>query len=99
MNDKALRFILVCFIVLGVASTATAMEATAVANPQGHLPTEVDTLGDELLLATVGGEVSMMCLGAVAGATVAGLVVGAATGGAGLALLGAYAPLAVVLCV
>lgn len=99
MNNKTLRFILACFIVLGVASTSAATATTALAHPPGHVPTEVDRVGDDLLLATEGGEVSMMCLGAVAGATVAGLVVGAATGGVGLALLGAYAPLAVVLCV
>ena len=98
MANKAMTCVLLFFLALGAASTSAASEATVPANPLDNLPTGIDQAGDGLLLATSGGGVNWSCVGAVAGITAFGLIVGAASGGAGLALLGAYAPIAVVLC-
>ncbi len=53
---------------------------------------------ERLLLASAVGEASVSCVAAVFVFSLSALALGAATGGPGLAIAGAYAPLAVVVC-
>ena len=99
MTKKTLTCVLLLFLALGASSTSAASETTLLADPLDDRSTEIEQAGNQLLLATSGGKASMSCLGTIAGITALGLIVGAATGGAGLAIIGAYAPLAVVVCV
>jgi len=98
MIKTTVTFVLLLFLALSVASTSAASETTGPSNPLNDLPTGVAPAADHLLLATLGGEVNWSCVGTIAGITAFGLIVGAATGGAGLAIAGAYAPIAVVVC-
>ena len=98
MTKKTVTFLLLLLFALTVASTSAASETTGPSSPLNDLPTGVAPAADHLLLATLGGEVNWSCLGTIAGITAVGLIVGAATGGAGLAIAGAYAPIAVVVC-
>lgn len=98
MIKTTVTFVLLLFLALSVASASAASETTTPSNPLNDLPTGVAPASNHLLLATLGGKVNWSCLGTVAGVTAFGLIVGAATGGAGLAIAGAYAPIAVVIC-
>lgn len=98
MTNKTLTCTVLLFFVLG-AATASAADRTALpTDPVDSQWTGSEQVGDHVLLATSGGKPSLGCLGTIAGVAVTGLVVGALTGGVGLALVGAYAPIAVVLC-
>ena len=97
MTKKVISTALFLFLALGFASSSGAAETTILANPTVNSSTGIDDVGEQLLVATTGG-VNWTCVGAIAGFTAAALVIGAATGGAGLAIAGAYAPIAVVLC-
>ena len=98
MTNKTVTCVLLFFLALAVASTSAASETTVPSNPPDDLPSGIAQAAEQLLLTTSGAGVSMSCLGTIAGITAFGLIVGAATGGAGLALVGAYAPVAVVVC-
>lgn len=98
MTKTTVCTILLLFLTLGFVSLSGASEIPLVVATD-NVPTGVDQAGDQLLADTTGGDVNWSCLGAVAVFTASALVLGAATGGAGLAVAGAYAPLAVVFCV
>ena len=99
MTKNAVSTILLLFLTLGFAFTSGASEIPTVVVATDHVPTSVEQVGDQLLVDTTGGDVNWSCYGAVALFSVTALAVGAATGGALLAVAGAYAPLAVALCV
>ena len=98
MTKNAVSTILLLFLALGFASTSGASEFPLVV-ATGHVPSGIDQMGHQLLADTTGGDANWSCVGAVAVFTASALVLGAATGGAGLAVAGAYAPLAVAFCV
>ena len=97
MTNKAISTALFLFLALGFGSASGAAETTALADPTVNSSTGIDDVGEQLLATTTGG-VNWSCVGAIAGFTATALIFGAATGGAGLAIAGAYAPIAVVLC-
>ena len=97
MTKKAISTAFFLFLTLGFGSASGAAETTALADPTVNPPTGIDAVGEQLLEATIGG-VNWSCVGAVALFTATALILGPATGGAGLAIAGAYAPIAVVLC-
>ena len=98
MTKNAVSTILLLFLALGFAPTSGASEIPTVVVATDHVPTSVEQVGDQLLVDTTGGDVNWSCYGAVALFSVSALALGASTGGAGLAIAGAYAPLAVVAC-
>ena len=97
MINKTVTCVLLFFLALSVAPTSAASETVVPSDRADAFPAGTVPVADQLLLATSGGK-NWPCLGVVAGLTVAALVVGAATGSVGLALIGAYAPIAVVAC-
>lgn len=97
MTRKALTSVLLFFLALGAASASAPGAITSVADSPDHRAA-IEQTEDHLLLATSGTGVNWGCVGAIAALTVGGLAVGAATGSAGLALIGAFAPVAVVFC-
>jgi hypothetical protein len=99
MIKNAVSTILLFFLALGFAFTSGASEIPTVVVATDHVPTSIEQVGDQLLVDTTGADVNWSCLGAVAAYTAAALALGAATGGVGLAVSGAYAPLAAVFCV
>lgn len=98
MTNKTLTCTLLLFFILGAATASAADRTFLPTDPVDSQWTGSDQAGDHVLLATLGGKTRWGCLGVVAGITVAGLVGGAVTGGLGLAIIGAYAPVAALYC-
>ncbi len=94
MSRKAVAATLLLTFVFALAP-ATGASGPAV--PTDSIPVEAQQTG-EALLATATGGTNWSCVGAVLGFSFAALTAAAVTGGAGLAIAGAYAPVALVFC-
>lgn len=97
MSRKALATVLLITLAFALAPTAGASSAPDFPVPDGGYPAEAGQVGELVLAAATGGSAAS-CVGALIGFSLTALALGAATGGVGLALFGAYAPVAVVLC-
>ncbi len=97
MSKKALATVLLITLGFAIAPTAGASSPPDFPVPDGGDPAEAEQVG-ELVLATATGGTNWSCVGAVLGFSFTALAAGAATGGVGLAIVGAYAPVALVLC-
>jgi len=94
MSKKAVAATLLLTFVFALAP---ATGASGPAAPTDSIPVEAEQTG-EALLATVTGGANWSCIGAVLAFSFVGMGVGAATGGVGAAIIGAYAPVALVFC-
>lgn len=97
MSRKALATVLLITLGFALAPTAGASSAPDFPVPDGGYPAEAGQVG-ELVLATATGGTNWSCVGAVLGFSFVALGVGAGTGGVGAAIVGAYAPVALVFC-
>lgn len=97
MFKQTVSAVLLLTLVFALAPAAGASSPPDLAVPEGGLPVEIQQAGEPLLAAATGGTL-LGCVGAVLAFSFVALGVGAGTGGAGLAILGAYAPLALVFC-
>ncbi len=97
MSKKVVSAALLLALAFALTPTAGASSPPDLAVPEGGLPVEVQQAGEPLLAAAIGGT-NWSCIGAVLGFSFVAMGVGAATGGAGLAIAGAYAPVALVFC-
>jgi len=93
MSKKAVAATVLLTFVFALAPAAGASGPTV---PTGSIPVEAEQTG-EALLATATGGTNWSCIGAVLASFVA-MGAGAATGGVGAAIVGAYAPVALVFC-
>ncbi|MDE2852109.1 MAG: hypothetical protein OYL92_14500 [Acidobacteriota bacterium] len=97
MFKKAVSATLLLALVFALTPAAGASNPPDLAVPEAGYPTEVQQTGEPFLSATNGGT-NWSCVGAVLGFSLFALGAGAGTGGVGLAVVGAYAPLALVFC-
>lgn len=94
MSKKAVAATLLLTFVFALAP-ATGAGGPAV--PTDSIPVEAEQIG-EALLATATGGTNWSCVGAVLAFSFVAMGTGAATGGVGAAIIGAYAPVALVFC-
>ncbi|MDE2978853.1 MAG: hypothetical protein OXU63_15220 [Acidobacteriota bacterium] len=94
MSKKAVAATVLLTFVFALAPAAGASGPTV---PTGSIPVEAEQTG-EALLATATGGTNWSCIGAVLAFSFVAMGAGAATGGVGAAIVGAYAPVALVFC-
>lgn len=94
MSKKAVATTLLLTFVFALAP-ATGASGPAV--PTDSIPAEAEQIG-EALLATATGGTNWSCLGAVLAFSFVAMGAGAVAGPVGLAVTGAYAPIALVFC-
>ncbi|MXW01098.1 MAG: hypothetical protein F4X59_05970 [Holophagales bacterium] len=94
MSKKAVAATLLLTFLFALAP-ATGASGPAV--PTASIPVEAEQTG-EALLATATGGTNWSCVGAVLAFSFVAMGTGAATGGVGAAIIGAYAPVALVFC-
>ena len=97
MSKKALATVLLLTLTFALAPTAGASSAPDFPVPDGGYPAEAGQAGELVLAASTGGT-NWSCVGAVLAFSFTALAAGAGTGGVGLAIVGAYAPVALVFC-
>lgn len=97
MSKKVVSAALLLTLVFAIAPAAGANSPPDLAVPKAGYTTEVQQTGASLLATATGGT-NWSCVGAVLGFSFAALTAAAVTGGAGLAIAGAYAPVALVFC-
>lgn len=94
MTKKAVATTLLLTLVFALAPAAG---ASGPAVPTGSIPVEAEQVG-EALLATATGGTNWSCIGAVLAFSFVAMGAGAVAGPPGVAVAGAYAPLALVFC-
>ena len=97
MSKKTLAAALLLTFVFALAPATGAGGSQDLVVPDVGFPAEVERAGEPLLAATTGGT-NWSCIGAVLGFSFVALGAGAVAGPAGLAVAGAYAPIALVAC-
>lgn len=97
MSKKAVATTLLLMLAFALAPAAGAVGPSDSSVPVGDLPTEVERAGEPLLAAATGGT-NWSCIGTVLGLSFGALAAGALGGPAGVAVIGAYAPIALVVC-
>lgn len=97
MFKKAVSAVLLLTFVFALSPAAGANDPPGFAVPEAGFPTEVQQTGEPLLAGATGGS-ALSCVGAVLGFSFTALAFGAATGAAGLAIVGAFAPVAMAFC-
>lgn len=97
MFKKAVSAVLLLTFVFALAPAAGTSGPPGFAVPEAGFPTEVQQAGEPFLAAATGGS-TMSCVGAVLGFSFTALAFGAATGAAGIAIVGAFAPVAMAFC-
>lgn len=80
-----------------VFALAPAASAGGPAVPTGTIPADAEQTTEASLAVAIGGT-NWSCIGAVVAFSFVAMGTGAATGGVGAAVVGAYAPLALVFC-
>ena len=94
MSKKAVAATLLLTFLFALAP-ATGTSGPTV--PTGSIPVEAEQTGEALLPTATGGA-NWSCIGAVLAFSFVAMGTGAATGGVGAAIVGAYAPVALVFC-
>lgn len=97
MSRKTLATVLLITLAFALAPTAGASSAPDFPVPDRGYPAEAGQADDLVLAAAIGGT-KWSCIGGVLAFSFTALAAAAATGGVGLAVVGAYAPVALVLC-
>ena len=97
MSKKVVSAVLLLTFVFALAPALGAGDPPDFAIPAGDLAAEVERTGDPLLATATGGT-NWSCIGAVIGFSFGAMAAGAVFGPPGVAVIGAYAPIALVAC-
>ncbi|MXX76374.1 MAG: hypothetical protein F4210_06955 [Holophagales bacterium] len=97
MSKKVVSAVLLLTFVFALAPAAGVSDPSNFAVPEGGPPVEFQQAGEPLLAAATGG-VNWGCIGAVLGFSFGAMAAGAVFGPPGVAVIGAYAPIALVAC-
>lgn len=97
MSKKAVATTLLLTLAFAFAPAASAVGNPRLAVQAGGLPVDAEQTGEALLAEATGGT-NWSCIGSVLAFSFVAMAAGAGTGPVGLAVVGAYAPIALVFC-